>query len=89
VFDSRCICGHPTHTNTGGCGACISEDCKCERLFNWPEVDDWEVPKVKLPNCPGCGEDELALIHRNYMTCYVCSWELHRTDYEKHPRAFA
>lgn len=88
-FDSRCICGHPTHANIGGCGVCRAENCKCEYLFNWPESDEHGTPKVKLPCCPRCGKDELGLIHPELLLCYACRWQLFKCDYDLHPRAFA
>lgn len=38
-----------------------------------PEVDQWGIPKEKMPHCPGCGEDELGLLEPDRAICYRCS----------------
>lgn len=52
--------------------------------MEFPELDEWDTPKAKLPNCPRCGDDELGVIHRNYMMCYACGWELERKEDASH-----
>lgn len=39
-----------------------------------PEVDEYGTPKEKLPDCPHCGEDELAMlaIYGGDAFCYSC-----------------
>jgi len=42
-------------------------------LIPLPDVDEWGVPKSKMPNCPHCGEDELSLTAPpNEGICYRC-----------------
>lgn len=48
----------------------------------WPELEEvvpgaWQ-PKTYLPACPSCGEYELALIGKDRLLCYHCSWEQRR-----------
>jgi ribosomal protein L37AE/L43A len=40
------------------------------------DLDEFGGPKVKLPNCPKCDEDELGVIHANLILCYSCRWKL-------------
>lgn len=47
-------------------------------IVAFPELDEYGTPKKKLPNCPRCGDDELGVIHADYMMCYACGWEMRR-----------
>jgi len=40
------------------------------------DLDEFDRPKVKLPSCPKCGEDELGVIHADLILCYFCRWEI-------------
>jgi ribosomal protein S27AE len=40
------------------------------------DLDEYDRPTVKLPNCPRCGEDELGVIHADLMLCYLCGWQI-------------
>lgn len=40
------------------------------------DLDEHGTPKVKLPNCPKCGQDELGVVHANLMLCYACGWKI-------------
>ena len=40
------------------------------------DLDEWDRPKVKLPDCPKCDNDELGVIHANLVLCYFCGWRL-------------
>lgn len=46
-----------------------------EDEIDWPEMDEWNTPAEKMPNCPRYGEDELGVIHRGRILCYACGWE--------------
>jgi len=40
------------------------------------DIPDWDKEKLrpmsKMPNCPICGQDELGMLSRNVIICYVC-----------------
>ncbi len=40
------------------------------------DLDEFDTPKRKLPNCPRCDEDELGVIHADLMLCYCCGWKI-------------
>ncbi len=40
------------------------------------DLDEFDRPKVKLPNCPRCDEDELGVIHADLLLCYRCGWKI-------------
>lgn len=40
------------------------------------DLDEFDRPKVKLPDCPKCDEDELGVIHADLMLCYRCGWKI-------------
>jgi ribosomal protein L37AE/L43A len=40
------------------------------------DLDEYDTPKVKLPNCPKCDEDELGVIHAELVLCYNCGWKI-------------
>lgn len=40
------------------------------------DLDEFDTPKRKLPNCPRCDEDELGVIHADYLLCYRCGWSI-------------
>ncbi len=40
------------------------------------DLDEFDRPKIKLPNCPKCDEDELGVIHADLMLCYHCGWKI-------------
>jgi hypothetical protein len=40
------------------------------------DLDEFDRPKKKLPNCPKCEEDELGVVHAGWVMCYRCGWEL-------------
>lgn len=44
------------------------------------DLDEFDRPKRKLPNCPKCDEDELGVIHANLMLCYRCGWKIEATE---------
>lgn len=46
--------------------------------MDFPQLDEWGLPRAKLPDCPRCGEDELGVIHEGLVLCYRCGWELWR-----------
>ena len=46
-----------------------------EKVKPWPKCNEYETPLEKLPNCPRCGEDELGMITKDYIMCYVCGFE--------------
>jgi len=46
------------------------------------DLDEWDRPKVKMPDCPKCGEDELGVIHANLILCYRCGWKLEASSKE-------
>lgn len=48
--------------------------------MTFPDLDEHDTPKQKLPNCPRCGDDELGVIHPGYMMCYACGWEMYKDD---------
>lgn len=43
-----------------------------------PETDEWGTPLTKMPDCPRCGDDELGLIHPDFVLCYKCGWNQYR-----------
>jgi len=45
---------------------------------NWPECNEWGVPKEKMPDCPFCGLDELGLIHDDEILCYYCGVKFYK-----------
>lgn len=45
-------------------------------MMEFPELDEWDTPTEKLPNCPQCGEDELGVIHKHLLLCYACGWKM-------------
>ena len=52
-------------------------DAAVEKLIAIMEdLDEYGTPKVKLPNCPKCDEDELGVIHENLTLCYRCGWKI-------------
>jgi len=72
---SDCNCG--CHTGRFGMThfrSCCIQNPKYDIPF--PELDEYNTPKEKLPNCPNCGEDELGVIHERYMMCYACKWRM-------------
>lgn len=40
------------------------------------DLDEFDRPKVKMPDCPKCDEDELGVIHANLVMCYRCGWKI-------------
>ncbi len=40
------------------------------------DLDEFDRPKVKLPDCPKCDEDELGVIHADLLLCYRCGWKI-------------
>lgn len=48
------------------------------RMTAFPQLDEHDTPTAKLPNCPRCDDDELGVIHRDFMMCYACRWEIFR-----------
>jgi len=40
------------------------------------DLDEFGRPKVKLPDCPKCDEDELGVIHADLILCYSCGWKI-------------
>ena len=40
------------------------------------DLDEYDTPKVKLPNCPKCGEDELGVMDADLCLCYRCGWKI-------------
>ena len=40
------------------------------------DLDEFGTPKVKLPDCPKCDEDELGVIHADLILCYRCGWKV-------------
>ena len=40
------------------------------------DLDEFDTPKEKLPNCPKCDDDELGVIHADLILCYACRWKL-------------
>ncbi len=40
------------------------------------DPDEWGRPRVKPPDCPRCGEDELAVLGDLLVMCYGCGWSL-------------
>lgn len=49
--------------------------------MDFPELDEWGRPLAKLPNCPRCGEDELAVIHDQLLLCYACNFRVEGVNY--------
>jgi ribosomal protein S27AE len=48
-----------------------------ERLLGiLTDLDEFDRPKVKLPNCPRCDEDELGVIHADLLLCCRCGWKI-------------
>lgn len=39
-------------------------------------LDEFDRPKTKLPDCPKCDEDELGVIHADLLLCYRCGWKI-------------
>lgn len=55
--------------------------CESVRGFSkFPELDKYDTPVEKLPNCPACDEDKLGVINHDFIICYACSWKLLRGD---------
>lgn len=40
------------------------------------DLDEHDRPKVKMPDCPKCGGDELGVVHANLVLCYLCGWKI-------------
>ena len=40
------------------------------------DLDEDGRPRVKLPCCPKCDEDELGVIHADLLLCYQCGWKI-------------
>jgi hypothetical protein len=40
------------------------------------DLDEYDRPKKRLPECPKCDEDELGVIHPGLIMCYRCGWNL-------------
>lgn len=40
------------------------------------DLDEFDTPKRKLPNCPRCDEDELGVMHADFCICYACNWKI-------------
>lgn len=42
-----------------------------------PEWDEQAMlPKTKMPDCPKCGEDELAMLSKGIIWCYRCAFKI-------------
>lgn len=37
-------------------------------------LDEYGTPKTKLPDCPQCGNDELAAVSSERIICYACGY---------------
>ncbi len=48
------------------------------------DLDEDGRPKVKLPACPKCNEDELGVISSNLLLCYRCGWKIEGSVTEAH-----
>lgn len=44
------------------------------KLPGWDK--DNQRPKLKMPTCPKCKEEELVMIEEDRVVCYVCSLDL-------------
>jgi ribosomal protein L37AE/L43A len=40
------------------------------------DLDEFDRPRRKLPDCPKCDEDELGVIHADLILCYRCGWKV-------------
>ena len=40
------------------------------------DLGKFGTPKVKLPDCPQCKMDELAVLHADLVVCLFCGWRL-------------
>ena len=40
------------------------------------DLDKYSTPKVKLPDCPQCQMDELAVLHADLVVCLFCGWRM-------------
>lgn len=47
-------------------------------MDKFPELDEYDRPIEKLPDCPSCEEDELGVINAGTVLCYFCGWKFNK-----------